>query len=91
MKNARRSRQGVNTLLVILIGFCILAIIEILYGQAQIRVERERLALEEQNSQTVQELKEEWQRLQNEASVTTTRANSSLWGVRRHRCRRPQR
>lgn len=77
MKNTRRSRQGINTLLVILIGFCILAIIEILYGQAQIRVERERLALEEQNSQTVQELKEEWQRLQNEASVTTTGANSS--------------
>lgn len=73
MKNARRSRQSINTLLVILIGFCILAIIEILYGQAQIRVERQRLALEEQNSQTVQELKEEWQRLQNEASVTTSK------------------
>ncbi len=71
MKNVRRSRQGVNTLLVILIGFCILAIIEILYGQARIRVERDRLALEEQNSRTVQELKEEWQRLQSEASVTT--------------------
>lgn len=80
MKNARRSRQGVNTLLVILIGFCILAIIEILYGQAQIRVERERLALEEQNSQTVQELKEEWQRLQNEASVTTTRGEQQPVG-----------
>lgn len=73
MKNARRNRQSINTLLVILIGFCILAIIEILYGQAQIRVEKERLALEEQNSQTVQELKEEWQRLQNEASVTTSK------------------
>lgn len=73
MNHAKKSRQSINTLLVILIGFCILAIIEILYGQAQIRVERERLALEEQNSQTVQELKEEWQRLQNEASVTTSR------------------
>lgn len=80
MKNTRRSRQGINTLLVILIGFCILAIIEILYGQAQIRVERERLALEEQNSQTVQELKEEWQRLQNEASVTTTRGEQQPVG-----------
>lgn len=80
MKNAKSSRQSVNTLLVILIGFCILAIIEILYGQAQIRVERERLALEEQNSQTVQELKEEWQRLQNEASVTTSREEQQLAG-----------
>lgn len=73
MRNARKGRQNINTLLVILIGFCILAIIEIIYGQAQIRVEKERLALEEQNSQTVQELKEEWQRLQENASVTTSR------------------
>lgn len=80
MKNARRGRQGINTLLLILIGFCILAIIEILYGQARIRVEKERLALEEQNSQTVQELKEEWQRLQNEASVTTTRGEQQPAG-----------
>lgn len=73
MRNAGKGRQNINTLLVILIGFCILAIIEIIYGQAQIRVEKERLALEEQNSQTVQELKEEWQRLQEDASVTTSR------------------
>lgn len=80
MRNARKGRQNINTLLVILIGFCILAIIEILYGQAQIRVERERLALEEQNSQTVQELKEEWQRLQEEASVTTSREEQTPVG-----------
>jgi len=71
MGSTRKGRQNINTLLVILIGFCILAIIEIVYGQAQIRVEKERLALEEQNSQTVQELKEEWQRLQEEADVTS--------------------
>lgn len=71
MGSTRKGRQNINTLLVILIGFCILAIIEIVYGQAQIRVEKERLALEEQNSQTVQELKEEWQRLQEEAGVTS--------------------
>lgn len=59
-------------LLVVLIGFCILAIIEIVYGQAQIRVEKERLALEEENSRIVQELKEEWSRLQEEAGVTTS-------------------
>lgn len=70
MRHERR-RQNINTLLMVLIGFCILAIIEIVYGQAQIRVEKERLALEEQNSQTVQELKEEWERLQREADVTT--------------------
>lgn len=80
MGNARKGRQNINTLLVILIGFCILAIIEIIYGQAQIRVERERLALEEQNSQTVQELKEEWQRLQENADVTTSREEQTPVG-----------
>lgn len=73
MENKRKGRQNINTLLVILIGFCILAIIEIIYGQTQIRMEKERLALEEQNRQTVQELQEEWQRLQEEAGVTTSR------------------
>ena len=58
-------------LLVVLIGFCVLAIIEIVYGQAQMKVERERLALEEQNSQTVEELKEEWRKLQDGSSVVT--------------------
>lgn len=80
MGNTRKGRQNINTLLVILIGFCILAIIEIVYGQAQIRVEKERLALEEQNSQTVQELKEEWQRLQEQADVTTTRGEQTAAG-----------
>lgn len=80
MGNIRKTRTNINTLLVILIGFCILAIIEIIYGQAQIRVERERLALEEQNSQTVQELKEEWQRLQENASVTTSREEQTPVG-----------
>lgn len=60
----RKGRQGGNILLLgVLIGFCILAIIEILYGQAQIRMERERLALEEENHRTVQELKAEWNQL----------------------------
>ena len=72
MAGTRRGRQNINTLLVVLIGFCILAIIEIVYGQAQMKVERERLALEEQNQQTIDELKEEWQSLQDGASVVTT-------------------
>ncbi len=54
-------------LLAILIGFCILAIIEIIYGQAQIKMERERLALEESNRQAVQELRKEWGGLQEES------------------------
>ena len=58
-------------LLTVLIGFCILAIIEILYGQAQIRMERERLALEEENHQAVQELKAEWNQLKGDPSVGT--------------------
>ena len=71
MTNTRRGRQNINMLLVVLIGFCVLAIIEIVYGQAQMKVERERLALEEQNSQTVEELKEEWRKLQDGSSVVT--------------------
>lgn len=80
MRNDRKGRKNINTMLLILIGFCILAIIEIIYGQAQIRVEKERLALEEQNSQTVQELREEWQKLQENASVTTSREEQTPVG-----------
>ena len=66
----RKGKQSGSVLLMtILIGFCILAIIEIIYGQAQIRVERERLALEEENNQTVQELKAEWNQLKGTPSV----------------------
>lgn len=89
MKNAKKSRQGVNTLLVILIGFCILAIIEILYGQAQIRMERDRLALEEKNNQRVQELEAELQNLQNEAGVTTTREEQQTAGSAETSAQRP--
>jgi len=46
MGNTRRGRQNINMLLVVLIGFCVLAIIEIVYGQAQMKVELERLDLE---------------------------------------------
>lgn len=59
--NAQKGKFGGNLLLlIVLIGFCILALIEILYGQARIRLEKERLALEEENHRTVQELKSEW-------------------------------
>ena len=71
MGNTRRGRQGINTLLAVLIGFCVLAIIEIVYGQAQMKMERKRLALEEENAQTVRELKEEWRKLQEDSSVVT--------------------
>lgn len=56
-------------LLVVLIGFCILAIIEIAYGQTRLRIERERLALAKDNNQTVQELKDEWNNLKDEPNV----------------------
>lgn len=71
MGSTRKGRQNINMLLIVLIGFCVLAIIEILYGQAQMKVERERLVLEEQNQQTIEELKEEWRSLQDGASVVT--------------------
>lgn len=70
--NMHKGKYGGNILLLItLIGFCILAIIEIFYGQAQIRMERERLALEEENHQTVQELKTEWNNLKGGPDVNT--------------------
>ncbi len=64
--NGRKKISGNVILLTVLIGFCILAIIEIAYGQAQIRMERERLALQEANNQAVQELREEWDGLKGE-------------------------
>lgn len=68
----RKSKYNNSVLLLaVLIGFCILAIIEIVYGQAQIRMERERLALEEENHQAVQELKAEWNNLKGDPSVGT--------------------
>lgn len=80
MAGTRRARQNINMLLVVLIGFCILAIIEIIYGQAQMKMERERLALEEQNRQTVEELKEEWRKLQEGTSVVTVQEEASPAG-----------
>lgn len=64
-------------LLVVLIGFCILAIIEIVYGQAQMKVERERLDLEEQNRQAVEELKQEWRSLRDGSSVVTAEGGAA--------------
>ena len=76
--NIHKGKYGSNVLLlVVLIGFCILAIIEILYGQAQIRMERERLAMEEDNHQAVQELKEEWNNLKGDPKVVTESAEEA--------------
>ncbi len=77
MGNTRRGRQNINMLLVVLIGFCVLAIIEIVYGQAQMKVERERLELEEQNRQAVEELKEEWRNLKEGSSVVTAESEAA--------------
>ncbi len=59
MADTRQGRQNVNALLLVLIGFCVLEIIETLYGQAQMQIARERLALEGQNSRMLEEMKEE--------------------------------
>lgn len=56
-------------LLAVLIGFCILAIIEIAYGQTRLRIERERLALAKDNNQAVQEMQDEWNDLKDEPNV----------------------
>lgn len=68
----RRGKYQNNILLLtVLIGFCILALIEIAYGHAQMKVEKERLALEESNNQAVQELKQEWNQIKEGTSVVT--------------------
>lgn len=76
-RTPRRRRQNSNNLLlIVLIGFCILALIEIIYGQAQMRVEKERLALAEENNQAVQELKNEWNQIKEGTSVVTQEGES---------------
>ena len=76
-RSPRKRRQSSNNLLlIVLIGFCILAMIEILYGQAQMKVEKERLALAEENNQTVQELKNEWNQIKEGTSVVTKEGES---------------
>ena len=58
--DAKKDRYSNILLFIMLAGFCILAIIEIFYGQKQIRMERDRLALEEENNQALWALKAEW-------------------------------
>ena len=60
------NRNNNIILLAILMGCCILAIIEILYGQAQSRREREKAALEEVNDRTAWELQVEQNDIQKE-------------------------
>lgn len=70
--HVRKGKYQNNILLLtVLIGFCILALIEIAYGHAQMKVEKERLALEESNNQAVQELKQEWNQIKDGTSVVT--------------------
>ena len=66
-KNKREHHvNGRIALLAVMAGFCILAIIEIVYGQAKLKVEKERLALEETNYQTLQALEKVQEDSQNE-------------------------
>ena len=60
-KNRRRRNRyyGKVILLCIMIGFCVLALIEIIYGQEKLRLEQERIALEEQNAKTLEALEKE--------------------------------
>ena len=70
--NMQKGKYGNNVLLlIVLIGFCILAIIEIFCGQVQSRMERERLAIEEENHQAVQELKTELGNLRGNPDANT--------------------
>ncbi len=60
-KNRRRRNRyyGKVILLCIMIGFCVLALIEIIYGQEKLRLGQERIALEEQNAKTLEALEKE--------------------------------
>ncbi len=79
--NNKRGKLNNNILLLaVLLAFCVLALIEIVYGQARMKVEKERLALEQQNQQTVQEIQEEWNRLKDSAGVTTGELTNSEAG-----------
>lgn len=73
IKNNRRKGKirGNMLLLGVLIVFCILAIIEILYGHAQIRRERERAVLDEEKSHAVQELEDAWNKSPDDQTVVT--------------------
>lgn len=62
-RTRRNTGSGRAALFVVMIGFCVLALIEIAYGQSQLKMEKERLALEEENHRAIQELKEEWSSL----------------------------
>lgn len=65
--------NGRAALFAIMIGFCILAIIEIAYGQAKLKVEKERLALEETNYETLQAL----EKVQEDAKSEKTSSESA--------------
>ena len=58
--------NGRVILLAVMVGFCILAMIEIVYGQTKLKVEKERLALEETNYQTLQALEKAQETIQSE-------------------------
>ena len=47
-------------IMALMAGICILALIEIIYGQRQLRLERERQAMLEEDQRAVQELKQGW-------------------------------
>ncbi len=75
----KKHYNGRITILAVMIGFCILAIIEIAYGQAQLKVEKERLELEQENYQAMQKLQSEWDNLKStetSAQTETMTANT---------------
>ena len=67
-----KGKYGGNILLiVVLTGFCILAIAEIIHGQVQIKAKKERLAIEEERHRALQELKAEWNDLEGDPGAET--------------------
>lgn len=67
-----KGKYGGNILLlVVLAGFCILAIVEIFHGRTQIKAEKERQAIEEERHQALQELKTEQNNLEGAPDAET--------------------
>lgn len=72
-----KNRSGYHNriyILVLMAGLCILALIEIAYGQRQLRLERERQAMMEEDHLAVQELKQDWDNIKDTGEVVTETA-----------------
>lgn len=70
----QKHRSGYHNriyIFILMAGLCILALIEIAYGQRQLKLERERQAMLEEDHRAVQELKQDWENIKDTGEVVT--------------------